>query len=127
MERARPVGGQQAFVPPVQVSLFGPHFLKPLGCRVGRAILGFPINIGDHVREVSAHKQGLPERRLVWLRLSDDGPYIGLVGPHLWRRDRVGREFPHRAFAPVGDVPYRLDSLSVLTATQKLPGRQPFP
>jgi hypothetical protein len=80
----------------------------------------------DHVGEVPAHKHCLPERRLVWLGVSNDSPCIGLVGSHLWRLDWLGREFPHLAFAPVGDVMYRLYSLSVLAATQKLPRWQPF-
>jgi hypothetical protein len=47
-----------------------------LGVGVGQAVLGFPVNIGDHVREVPAKKQGLPERRLVWLGVSDENPEI---------------------------------------------------
>jgi hypothetical protein len=108
-------------VPSVHVCSFGSHFLKPLGVGIGGAVLGFPIHIGDHVSEVPAHKQGFPERGLVRLGVSDDRPDVGFVSPQLWRLDRIGRKFPHRAFAPIGDVADRFGSLAVLAGAQELP------
>jgi hypothetical protein len=44
-------------VPLVQIRRFGPHFLRPLGRGVGRAVLGSPFNIGVPGRGFAAARK----------------------------------------------------------------------
>jgi hypothetical protein len=95
-------------MPPVQVGPFRPHFLKPLGGGVGRPVLGFPINIGDHVREVPTHQQGLQNADLCgsgcrmtahtsgWLAHTSGGS-IGSAGPPSIAKLR---DISHRSHQP---------------------------